>query len=280
MVECNGLRLSVRDWRGGSPAILALHGLASNARWWDLVAKHLTPEHRLVSVDQRGHGRSDKPESGYDFETVAQDLRCVVEKLGLGKVVVAGHSWGASVALQFGVSHPDLTCGVICVDGGSSNLADFFGPSWEQAEEAMRPPQFSGLTSETVGMWVEHSRLAEGSDPETTKEILLGNFVETDAGDLTPALSLDRHMEIARNLYHLDPYALMQQIAVPVLLIPASDGDDSVNHRRPGIERASQVLGDRGSVVWIEGIHDLPVQKPSEVAKAIASFLPLCSTGI
>jgi len=48
--------------------LLALHGLASNARWWDLVAGRLAPEHRVVAVDLRGHGRSDRPDTGYGVD--------------------------------------------------------------------------------------------------------------------------------------------------------------------------------------------------------------------
>ncbi len=73
-VDTPRLALSVRDHAGGEPAILALHGLASNARWWDLVADRLVPAHRVIAVDLPGHGLSDRPDTGYDFDTVSADL--------------------------------------------------------------------------------------------------------------------------------------------------------------------------------------------------------------
>ena len=73
-VDTPRLALSVRDHAGAEPAILALHGLASNARWWDLVADRLVPAHRVIAVDLPGHGLSDRPDTGYDFDTVSADL--------------------------------------------------------------------------------------------------------------------------------------------------------------------------------------------------------------
>ena len=59
-VDTPRLALSVRDHAGGEPALLALHGLASNARWWDLVADRLVPAHRVIAVDLPG-SRPERP---------------------------------------------------------------------------------------------------------------------------------------------------------------------------------------------------------------------------
>ncbi len=64
-VQGDGVRLAVREWPGNG---LSLHGLASTSRIWDLVAPHLAPRFRVVAYDQRGHGLSGKPSSGYGFD--------------------------------------------------------------------------------------------------------------------------------------------------------------------------------------------------------------------
>ena len=67
----------------GDVPVLLVHGLASNARLWDGVALHLARRgHRVVAVDQRGHGRSSKPDDGYDMANVANDLRLLIDELG------------------------------------------------------------------------------------------------------------------------------------------------------------------------------------------------------
>ena len=64
-VRSDGVRLSVREWPGEGAGVLLLHGLASTSRIWDLVAPRLSPGLRPVAYDQRGHGMSGKPSSGY-----------------------------------------------------------------------------------------------------------------------------------------------------------------------------------------------------------------------
>ncbi len=103
------------DSNDGSPSaapFLLVHGLASNARLWDGVGRRLAEAGRYaVAVDLRGHGHSDKPDSGYDFATVADDLRALIGALGPGfeRPILVGQSWGASVVLDFAVrlSGPD-----------------------------------------------------------------------------------------------------------------------------------------------------------------------------
>ena len=272
-VPTAGPTLSVRDRPGGEPSILALHGLASNARGWDLVGADLAPGHRVLAVDLRGHGQSDLPETGYDFDTVVGDLRQVVEALDPRPLVVAGHSWGASVALAFAAAQPDSVLGAVCIDGGATDLKAYFGPSWDVARETMRPPQISGITAEALRNWMVASPVSEGSDPATAAEIMLGNFEDDGAGHLRPHLHVEQHMQIARYLFELDGYEPMSRVRCPVLFIPAGAPDHEDTPKVHAMERAQSVLGDRARVVWIDGVHDLPVQRPHEVAAAIADFV-------
>ena len=268
-----GPTLSVRDRPGGEPAVLALHGLASNSRWWDLVGADLAPAHRVLAVDLRGHGQSDRPQTGYDFDTVVGDLRQVAKALEPRPLVVAGHSWGASVALAFAAAQPESVLGAVCIDGGATDLKAYFGPSWEVAQQTMRPPRLSGITAEALRNWMEASPMSEGSDPATAAEIMLGNFEGDGAGHLRPHLHVEQHMQIARCLFELDGYELMSRVRCPVLFIPAGAPDHEDTPKIRAMEHAQSVMGERACIVWIDGIHDLPVQRPHEVASVIASFM-------
>ncbi len=275
-VDTPRLTLSVRDHAGDEPALLALHGLASNARWWDLVADHLVPAHRVIAVDLPGHGRSDRPDTGYDFDTVSADLEGLLAALRHPEpVVVVGHSWGATVALSFAVDHPELTLGVICIDGGAGDLKAFFGPSWAVAERTMRPPALAGITAEMVRAWMDSSPLRDGSDPETAAAILGGNFEDDGSGKgtLRPRLTLDHHMQIAHHLFDANGYELMAKVQAPMLFIPAGHPGAEDSPKVRSVAHAREVLGARAHVVWIDGVHDLPVQRPVEVAAAITDFL-------
>jgi pimeloyl-ACP methyl ester carboxylesterase len=274
-VDTPRLTLSVRDHAGGEPALLALHGLASNARWWDLVADRLVPAHRVIAVDLPGHGRSDRPDTGYDFDTVSADLAALLGVVHPAPVVVVGHSWGATVALSFAVDHPDLALGVVCIDGGAGDLKAYFGPTWEIAEQTMRPPALTGIMPAMLRAWMESSPLRDGSDPDTAAEILCGNFEDdgSGAGTLRPRLSLEHHMQIAHHLFDANGFELMAKVRCPMLFIPAGHPDHEDTPKVRSMARVREVLGDRARIAWIDGVHDLPVQRPVEVAAAIADFL-------
>ncbi len=278
LVDCGSVRLSVRDHPGGSPPILALHGLASNARWWDLVAERLSPGMRVVAPDLRGHGLSDKPESGYSLAEVVADLRGLCDAAGLDRVIVAGHSWGASVALWFAASLPERTAGCVCVEGGVGSLRDHL-PTWREAEGRLRPPRASGLVEATVRAWAANGPLAEGGGPEAAGDILLGNFEPDGNGTLRACLRLDHHMEIVRGLYELDALDLLTRVLCPVLLIPARGGPWPVEMKARAIQRAQHALGQSVRATWVEGGHDLPVQRPAEVAEAISGFARALARG-
>ena len=116
-VTVNGLRLRYRDWGGEGPPLLALHGAAAHAHWWDPVAPRLTPRVRVLALDWRGHGRSAWPRPpAYASADFAADLLGVIERLGLERVVVAGHSMGGHAALAFAAWHPDALARLVVVD--------------------------------------------------------------------------------------------------------------------------------------------------------------------
>ncbi|MGI8847023.1 MAG: alpha/beta fold hydrolase [Candidatus Dormibacteria bacterium] len=272
-VDVGQVTLSTRERNGGRPALLALHGLASNARWWDLVGERLAPRYRVIAADLRGHGLSDRPATGYDTETVAADVRALCDRLDIGEFVVAGHSWGAAVALTLAAAELQRCRGCVCVDGGVGDLRSFFGSSWEEAQVRMRPPAMSGITEALLRAWVGSGPLAEGSDADTAAEILRGNFEDAGDGTIRPRLDVGRHMEIAKHLYHFDSDAALLLTTCPVLLASAGDPQAPPPDRRPAVDHALHVLGERGRVAWIAGHHDLPVQRPGEVAAAIGDFI-------
>ena len=131
-----GVELAVRVSRRGPrrPGVLLVHGLASNARLWDGVAARLAElGHPVAAVDQRGHGHSDKPDTGYDFATLTADLAAVIDAPGLGAAprrrvragaATSSSSWPSATPTPPGRSP--------CVDGGTIELAGHF-PTWEVA---------------------------------------------------------------------------------------------------------------------------------------------------
>ena len=140
-IESAGASLHYLEWNPeatSSPAVLLIHGLSSNAAFWARVAARL-PGQRLVAMDLRAHGSSDAPEAGYEPATLAADAAALVEELELGRIVVAGHSWGGTIALQLAADRPDLVAGLAVVDGPVRPWSES-GLTWADAEKFMQPP--------------------------------------------------------------------------------------------------------------------------------------------
>src|SRR5438093_5049829 len=140
------LQVEVRSGDATAAPVVLVHGLASNLRLWDGVAEHLhAAGHTVVAIDQRGHGRSDAPDAGYDLETAVADLLALIGVLGLRRPVLAGQSWGGNVVLELAWRRPDAVRGIACVDGGVIELADWF-QSWDACVTALTPPKLDHLS--------------------------------------------------------------------------------------------------------------------------------------
>jgi pimeloyl-ACP methyl ester carboxylesterase len=113
-----GPRLAYREAGTGDPPIVLVHGMACDHTHLLAQLEHLAPRHRVVAVDQRGHGASDVPEGEYTTEVLAEDLRVLLERLGVERPVLVGHSLGGGVVLHLAVEHPELVRAVVLLDSG------------------------------------------------------------------------------------------------------------------------------------------------------------------
>jgi len=278
-VVARGLRLHYRDWGGAGAPLLLLHGLASNARIWDLTAPLLSSGFRVLALDQRGHGLSDKPDDGYDFASVSGDLEAFVQALALERPALVGHSWGANVALQFAADHPDGVSALALVDGGFLEISAVEGMNWERTVQLMSPPPLAGMKLEA---FLQGARNWPGLGEFWTDDvqaIVLANFRIDGDDTIHPHLSRDNHLKVLRALWEQKPSALWSRIRCPTLLVPSSrDSPDPRNaawleHKRKGIALAEQ-RAPALKVVWMEDtVHDVPLQRPRELAGVIRSFL-------
>ena len=100
------LRVRYLDWGGDGEPVMLMHGLASSANWYELVAGHLRHKYRLFAADARGHGQTTQATSGYDWQTLAEDAVGLMDHLGVSRAAVFGHSWGATAALNVGRPFP------------------------------------------------------------------------------------------------------------------------------------------------------------------------------
>jgi N-formylmaleamate deformylase len=112
----HGTKLHYYRTGGSKPPLVLLHGITDDGLCWTPVAEALAEKYDVIMVDARGHGKSDAPENGYDYETMATEVADLIEGLGLENPVVLGHSMGAMIALVLAALNPDLPRAIILED--------------------------------------------------------------------------------------------------------------------------------------------------------------------
>ncbi len=269
MSVADGVALHVRRRPGEGVPFLLVHGLASNLHLWDGVAEELADRgHAVVAVDLRGHGHSDKPETGYDLATVAGDLAELVRVLALDRPVAVGQSWGGNVVIELGWRSPELLRGVVGVDGGWIELRRRF-PDWDDCARALTPPSVSGHTAAELEAWL---RARHPDWPEPGIAGALACYERLADGTVRPWLDLDHHLAILRDLWEHPPSERYPDVKVPVLLIPADTGENGneawARQRRTLVEEAAAAL-PTCEVAWMTGDHDLHAQHPEQVAELL-----------
>lgn len=109
--------LFYKEAEGDEPPILLVHGIACDHTHFAPQFEHFARKgHRVVAMDLRGHGRSDKPEQSYTMQLFTDDLAWMCAQLGLKKPVVIGHSMGGVVALALALRYPYLPSAIVMVD--------------------------------------------------------------------------------------------------------------------------------------------------------------------
>jgi len=142
-----GVRLYAQDLGDGPPIVLVA-GFGLDHRVWDRQVRVLAAHHRVVCVDQRGHGLSDKPWGGYDFDRMARDLLAVADKLELNSATLVGWSLGGQTAFKATAlddQHRFAQLVLVGSNGVRASRSDRFpfGAPPEALEESLLREEFS-----------------------------------------------------------------------------------------------------------------------------------------
>jgi pimeloyl-ACP methyl ester carboxylesterase len=114
-LDRDGVSLAYEDTGGGAPPLLFVHGFCGNHTHFAPQIDYFRRQHRVIAVDRRGHGGSDKPEQNYTIAGFADDLAWLSAELGLYRPVVVVHSQGG-IGLDLAARFPELAAGLILLD--------------------------------------------------------------------------------------------------------------------------------------------------------------------
>jgi pimeloyl-ACP methyl ester carboxylesterase len=252
----DGVTLFYEQAPGDEPTILLVHGWCCDHTYFVPQFEHFASRgHRVVAVDLRGHGRSDKPQQGYTMQLFADDLAWICQRIGVEKPMVVGHSMGGIVAFDLAARYPDMTSGVVMLD------AAVVLPSAARAAipsllEELRGPGYR----EVLRNYVANSLFISTDAQERKKRIL-------ESMSSTP-----QHVVVSafEGLRDYDPTEATGGLAIPAVYIAADElqprSDMSSFH-----ELAPQILYGK----TVGSGHFCQLEVPEQVNAMIARFLAI-----
>jgi pimeloyl-ACP methyl ester carboxylesterase len=261
-LERDGVRLAGLDFGGDGPLALLLHGLAGHAGEWTETAGWLTARCRVVALDARGHGGSERSPADVSRAAHVTDAARAIEHLGLGPAVVVGQSLGGQTALLLAARHPDLVRALALADAGPAGVGD------ERAVEANVTDLVAALERWPVPFASRPAAVAFFGGPSVTAEAWAGGLEQRDGG-WWPRFDVDVMARTLREATSRSYWEEWERIRCPALVVRPGRGQLS-----PADARAMAERGRRVEVVDLpDAGHDLHLDSPAGWREALSGFL-------
>lgn len=206
--------MHVTTYVGNGPELLLIHGIGSSSAGWDPVIDDLAGSFSPITVDLRGHGQSEKPESGYLYEDYVGDIEGLLRELDIPNPRIIGHSLGGILTLWWAAKHPSPAASLVIEDSPLRSGEDFRPAfdGWLELNAMPLDALRAHYASENPG-WSPEMVEARAWDMNNTKRAV---FEELRADSLSNE-GTDRIEEI-------------ENITSPVLLIHGDDETGGMVH--------------------------------------------------
>lgn len=245
-----------------------LHGLMGSGMNWRPVAKAFEQEFHILTLDQRGHGRSFHPPSGYTPNDYAQDLKLILDELGWSEIALVGHSMGGRNALEFALHFSQRVKALVIED---------IGP--EASSEAMRriqemidlvPVPFASREAARDFFANEYPNLISWTPrAQTVARFFHSNIAEMPNGEFDWRFSkpgIKATMVAGRNE---DRWDALRNLKMPVLIMR---GEQSTDLPRAIFERMKVTLPQAQAVEIADAGHWIHSDQPEAFIQALRSF--------
>ncbi|MFE5399697.1 alpha/beta fold hydrolase [Streptomyces sp. NPDC056568] len=266
-----GVRLHYVSGGHGEPLLL-VPGWPQT--WWAYrkVMPQLARRYRVIAVDLRGMGGSDKPDGGYDKKTMAADLHALVRKLGHRQVNIAGHDIGSMVAFAFAANHPEATRKVALLDTPHPDQSEYemrilYRPGtgtalwWWAVNQLQQLPEqlMCGRMRHVIDWLYAHSLADQSLVTGRDRDIFAHRYDSPQAVRAGTRWYQACHQDIT-------DLAGYPTLTMPVLGIGGSFTYEDLEHKLTG--QATDVRMVRAS----KSVHYLPEEEPDVIAGALRDF--------
>ena len=272
-VEANGLRFHYREWGDTRTrhAVILLHGYAETSEAWSDTAQDLAREFRVIAIDQRGHGQSDRAtDRDYTRATQMEDLEAIIESLGLRSVTLIGHSMGGANAICYAAEHPEMTTALVVIETAPEVL--------RSGIETIRRLLATGATFASLEDAIESFR--EFFPYATTEQIerrVRASLTVNDDGayvwDFDPIFRdpTSRPPDPDPGQRRLsDLWDCADRVQCPTMIVRGSETDMLTPEAIQRLHR--RVSGSRVSLIEDAG-HSVPTDQPAALSLNIREFL-------
>ena len=253
--RADGVRLYHENEGTGSP-LLFVHGLGSSTRDWDRQAGPFAEHYRVLRIDLRGHGRSDRPEGPYHMATFAREVAVALQQLDAAPAHVVGLSMGGMVALQLAADAPRLVRSLVVVNSAADMRLHTWRDVWFYLS---RRTAVQVLGMRRVGRIIAH-RLFVKPEQEALRREFVRRWAENDKQAYLWSVDAIMGWSIVDRL---------PSITTPTLLVSSEHDYTPVSEKN----RIAAVMPRADLAVVEDARHALPVEKPDAFNALVRSFL-------
>jgi pimeloyl-ACP methyl ester carboxylesterase len=245
----------VDDDGAGSVPVIFIHSLAGNTRQWSAQLDHIRKTRRAIALDLRGHGQTAAPANGdYAIEAMAQDIRTVVDQLGVERFILVGHSMGGSVAGAYAGAHPEQVAGLLLADpsGDSTQMPV------EEIQQLLGALESEAYSNVVEGYW---SQILTGST-ETTEAKVMQDLHDTSKATV---------VGVFKELFKYNPVPALERYDGPKLSVITSVNETPFSVHNLVSDLPHKKITGTG--------HWLQLDKPEEFNRIMDDFLGSIGTG-
>ncbi|RQZ18836.1 alpha/beta hydrolase [Burkholderia sp. Bp9031] len=216
----DGVSLYYKDWGSGKPVVF-IHGWPLNADMWDIQMHHLASQgFRCIAYDRRGFGRSSQPWQGYDYDTLADDLAALLDKLDLREVTLVGFSMGSGEVARYIARHGAARVARAVLIGAVTPLI----AQRDDYQEGIAVEVFDGIRTAILA---DRATFLENFWPLFTGSNRAGSTVSRAALEATTYMALQAGLNATLDCVHAfsetDFRADLDKLDVPTLIVHGDD---------------------------------------------------------
>ncbi|MBK9294915.1 MAG: alpha/beta hydrolase [Oligoflexia bacterium] len=245
---------------GSKPWIIFMHGLLGSSRNWLKIIAEFENDFNIINVDQRGHGKSEAPDTGYAPMDFAEDVHEIIHDLNIQKAIVVGHSMGARNALILAHHYYNHVSHLIMEDMGPESTYQNAGSLIERLKKIPVPFKDKKSAKEFL--------LNEFDDP------MLGQFLYTRLREDSDGATWDFKMKMVEEIINSgrakDLWEEVRELKMPTLVVR---GGKSTELRAEELEKMISINPNVKGVTIKDAGHWVHFEKPKEFISAVKDFL-------